>query len=829
MRPAAVPAIVHTPGIVAAFVSRSTEVEVHRRSVRSMRRGLRCLFISACLVALAGACLGLPATAAATTISTDPVTGGFLISGDAGESNAMTVSAEAGELIFEDPNASLTASPELFCPTQEEHEVRCSSLGFIALTARLGDRDDTLRVADSAFAGTILLANLSGEAGNDTLVAGAPSLVLFGGDGNDELDGRGNGDGVLVGGPGADEIQGGPAKDEITGNDGDDRVFAGPGADNVKGDEGNDELHGGPDADAMFGGAGADTLTGDEGPDRLDNPTPAEVVDDPSLTGGRDSISGGPGDDQLGGGSEGAPMQADSLSGNDGRDTVDYSSRVSPVVVSLDGSPNDGASGEGDNVNPDIENIVATPSGDTLIGSDAVNVLDGRGGPDVILGLGGDDTLQGGVNDPSGDTLIGGTGNDTMQGESGDDALKGGDGADSAFGSGGSDRVEGEAGNDSVSGGPGGDTVDGGEGDDKVNGSDVAAIGGDGDDRLFGGPGSDDLRGGRGNDELDGGLGADTMDGEGETDTVTYKDRTHEVFVSLDGLDNDGEANEHDNVVNVERIVGGRLGDTLSGDAGNNTIAGERGQDLILGKLGIDRLQGGAAGDVVMARDGVADVVECGAGSDLAIADRQDKVSKCNTVDVPRRRHLIVGRYALVRPRGRFGLRLPHGSRFFPLGGTLKIPIGAAVDPRAGVVGLATARNRAGARRFVSVSEGRFIVRQKRSRQPVTRLRLAGRLPQCRASSSRLATATRTTRSLRVSGEKHRRSKSRRSKRQKPGNKVEVLGKYSKGSSDGTEWITEDRCDGTLTTVLSGTVRVRDYGRAKTVTVRAGHKHLARP
>jgi hypothetical protein len=384
--------------------------------------------------------------------------------------------------------------------------------------------------------------------------------------------------------------------------------------------------------------------------------------------------------------------------------------------------------------------------------------------------------------------------------------------------------VEGEAGNDSVSGGAGSDTVDGGEGDDKVNGSDVAGIGGDGDDRLSGGPGTDDLRGGRGNDVLDGGRGADTMDGEGETDTVTYEDRTNAVFVSLDGRDNDGEANEHDNVVNVERIVGGRLGDTLTGDAGNNTIAGGRGQDLINGQRGIDQLQGGAAGDVVMSRDGVGDVVACGGGSDLAIADRQDKVSKCNTVDVPRARRLIVGRYALVRPRGRFGLRLPQGTRFFTLRGTLKIPIGAAVDPRARVVRLATARNRAGARRYVSVSEGRFTVRQSRGRNPITRLRLAGRLPQCGGASSRLTTARRATRKLRAAWARHRRNK-----RRQAGEEGEVRGKYSKGSSTGTEWITEDRCDGTLTTVISGTVRVRDFGRAKTVTVRAGHKYLARP
>jgi hypothetical protein len=54
-----------------------------------------------------------------------------------------------------------------------------------------------------------------------------------------------------------------------------------------------------------------------------------------------------------------------------------------------------------------------------------------------------------------------------------------------------------------------------------------------------------------------------------------------------------------------------------------------------------------------------------------------------------------------------------------------------------------------------------------------------------------------------------------------------VRGDYSSGASEGTSWITEDRCDGTLTTVLSGTVRVRDLVRDKTVIVRPGTPYLA--
>ena len=53
-------------------------------------------------------------------------------------------------------------------------------------------------------------------------------------------------------------------------------------------------------------------------------------------------------------------------------------------------------------------------------------------------------------------------------------------------------------------------------------------------------------------------------------------------------------------------------------------------------------------------------------------------------------------------------------------------------------------------------------------------------------------------------------------------------GRYSIGGSFGTSWITEDRCDGTLTTVLSGTVRVRDLWHERMGLVRSGDPSLAK-
>ena len=44
----------------------------------------------------------------------------------------------------------------------------------------------------------------------------------------------------------------------------------------------------------------------------------------------------------------------------------------------------------------------------------------------------------------------------------------------------------------------------------------------------------------------------------------------------------------------------------------------------------------------------------------------------------------------------------------------------------------------------------------------------------------------------------------------------------------GTRWVVSDRCDGTLTRVVRGSVTVRDRVRHKAVIVREGEQYLAR-
>jgi Ca2+-binding RTX toxin-like protein len=56
---------------------------------------------------------------------------------------------------------------------------------------------------------------------------------------------------------------------------------------------------------------------------------------------------------------------------------------------------------------------------------------------------------------------------------------------------------------------------------------------------------------------------------------------------------------------------------------------------VLNGGAGTDRLYGGPGNDVLRARDGQRDVVDCGPGRDTAYVDRLDRVSGCETVRKP--------------------------------------------------------------------------------------------------------------------------------------------------------------------------------------------------
>lgn len=108
-----------------------------------------------------------------------------------------------------------------------------------------------------------------------------------------------------------------------------------------------------------------------------------------------------------------------------------------------------------------------------------------------------------------------------------------------------------------------------------------------------------------------------------------------------------GEAASKRGSSGPDTLTGTTSADTLSGLGGADTLRGRGGADRLLGgagadKLvggpGADRLLGGPGSDRLLARDGRADIVNCGPGAaDLAFVDDSDRVSpSCERVKAPR-------------------------------------------------------------------------------------------------------------------------------------------------------------------------------------------------
>jgi len=262
----------------------------------------------------------------------------------------------------------------------------------------------------------------------------------------------------------------------------------------------------------------------------------------------------------------------------------------------------------------------------------------------------------------------------TIHGNGGDDRIK--DAYDSSAGR----LLTGGAGNDEIDSYAGDDTVDGGDGNDKLDG-------GEGNDRVLGGGGDDEVDGDGykdpGADLIDGGPGYDYVDGWSTPEDLQ---RQPAVNVTLDGLANDGRPGEGDNVLNVEdfqmyvvgaftgtdarekivifnpgnsgtstligrggddELVGHDFDDAVDGGAGNDHVEGGLGNDTVTGGPGRDVIYGDATAsrctyysckipfgnDVINARDGEPDQIECGIGQDRAVVDAVDTVSGCETVE----------------------------------------------------------------------------------------------------------------------------------------------------------------------------------------------------
>ncbi len=176
----------------------------------------------------------------------------------------------------------------------------------------------------------------------------------------------------------------------------------------------------------------------------------------------------------------------------------------------------------------------------------------------------------------------------TITGTTGADVLTGTRRRDVICGLDGHDVIRGLGGDDEIWSGGRDDVVDGGPGDDRILGS-------SGDDDLEGGDGRDVVWGGFGKDRVFGGQGDDALHG----------------FDRLDRFDGSGPP-------------------SLTSDS--DVLDGGFGSDLVDGGAGEDTLRGGQGTDIVLARDGFNDRVDCGQGRDRLTADRFDRQRRCDRV-----------------------------------------------------------------------------------------------------------------------------------------------------------------------------------------------------
>jgi Ca2+-binding RTX toxin-like protein len=362
----------------------------------------------------------------------------------------------------------------------------------------------------------------------------------------------------------------------VNGGDGDDRLEGAAGADLLNGDAGDDVLQGHGGFDATNGGAGDDTATWNFGD-------------------GLELSDGGAGRDEFD--VNGSPTAADAFTA------------LPDQVVAGD----------------------ATLTGDDVGLTFNAEDLE-------FVGDGGDDSFKAATDTPAvrqrlaqivpNASLDGGPGNDDLEGFDGPntltppvahDTLSGGDGNDRLVGNGGLDFVDAGAGDDVIvwKDGDGTDLAAARAGEDElaVNGSDTGAdaftYGPQGGDPTFtdGAAGVVFTSGDAGPERL-------TLKGGGGDDTLAVAPGQVRPTVIADG----GAGND--------TFTGGDEIDTFLGGTGDDALDPGPGDDSVFGDAGNDRLS---------TRDGTADRVSGGDGTDSARTDATsvDTVDGVENLDVP--------------------------------------------------------------------------------------------------------------------------------------------------------------------------------------------------
>jgi hypothetical protein len=148
------------------------------------------------------------------------------------------------------------------------------------------------------------------------------------------------------------------------------------------------------------------------------------------------------------------------------------------------------------------------------------------------------------------------------------------------------------------------------------------------------------------------------------------------------------------------------------------------------------------------------------------------------------------------------------------LTGPLAIPFGTVIDATAGRVLVITARPHGGTQSGEFFA-GEFVLTQ-RSNGVVTATLAGGVTTTCPTAHGRAhrAAASARRRVRRLWANAH--------------GAFTTRGNYAAGAVQGTEWLTEDRCEGTVIRVTRDKVKVTDLVHHRSLIVRAGHRVLVR-
>jgi hypothetical protein len=484
-----------------------------------------------------------------------------------------------------------------------------------------------------------------------------------------------------------------------------------------------------------------------------------------------------------------------------------------------------------------------TAGDDVIQGSDGPDVIEGYAGDDLFCTLAGDDRVEGGDGN---DTFIGGPGKDGFSGAAGIDtasyadrgptepvtaSLAGGGGVGEAdyftevenlTGGAGADDLTGDAGANVLTGNSGEDKLTGAGGDDTLNGAAGAdtLVGGPGSDRFVGSDDNDvlDARDGAADASFDCGGGIDQLLADTPADDATPRSGCEEatpVVGSEADSDADGLPDSRDNCphnANPDQADADRDGigdacESVSGDADHDGILDAADNCPVVANPGQADADADKIGDACESLPSGA--VPPVAGVNAIVTVLEGEVF----IRLPR----AAAARAVV---SRAGTELEPG--FIPLKGRASVPVGSEVDTRRGRISVRSAAdyrsasNQRHQSQLGTFAAGIFQIKQDRAR----RRRAAPRRP---TTDIRLVTAVGAAAGCRAAGAK---------------GVVRSLSAVLKGRfrtispasivtvSDAT-LSTKDRCDGTITQVGRGKVKVFDRRRARTVTVRAGQAYFA--